>query len=129
MRRAGFTVLEMIISVAVFAVAMVALIGVFPVSIKAGRQAQSTLVAVNLAERELEVSRSAAYDAIAGRVYSYDLDIMSNGVTIQITYDTEVEVNEVRDGLKHLKSTVTWAEPDAQVRTTSLETYVARRIP
>lgn len=127
--RRGFTILEMIIAAAIFAVAVVCLIGVFPVSARAAREAQGTLVAVNLAQRELEMARSASYSAITPRTSSYTISIDSNGVDERVTFSTSLEVTEVRPGLKLVKATVTWAQPDSVERSTSLETYVVRLTP
>lgn len=129
MKRRGLTVIETLIASAVFTVAILALIGIYPVSAKAARQAQGALVAANLAEKELEFSRAMAYDAVADRTLDYEISIENNGFDMQLVFQTATTVTEIRPGLKQIKVRVDWAEPDSQPRKLEMETYVANLAP
>lgn len=129
LRPRGLTVIEIMIAVAVFAVAIVTIIGVYPVSARAARQAQGHLVATNLAEKELEFSRAMDYDAIETRSEQYLMEFESNGARTQIDFTTEVEVQEPRTGLKQIVVTVNYLGTDNFRRSLRMETYVARLSP
>ncbi|MBI3927588.1 MAG: prepilin-type N-terminal cleavage/methylation domain-containing protein [Armatimonadetes bacterium] len=126
----GFTVVEMLIAAALFMVAVTAVIGVFPVSVRASHQAQGVYVASSLAERELEFTRGMSYDAVVPRAEKpYMISIDHSGVANEINFNTVVEVVEEQPGLKRVIAQVTWTEPDSLPRTVQLETYVARLDP
>lgn len=127
--KSGLTVLETLIAVTIFAVGVMSLFSIFPVSAKAARQSIGHLAAVNLAERELEFSRAQAYDAVQNRSQDYDIVIESNGATNNLVFQTFTEANEIRTGLKHVKVVVRWTEGGGTTRETSLETYVPRLQP
>ena len=121
--------IETMVAVTVFLVAVVALIGVYPASVRASRQAHGQLVAANLAEKELEFSRAMEYDAVESRQKDYVLTLETNGVQTNVEFETRVEVNEVREGLKRLEVTVLWQGTDRMNRNLKMETYVARLTP
>lgn len=121
--------IETMVAVTVFLVAVVALIGVYPASVRASRQAHGQLVAANLAEKELEFSRAMEYDAVETRQKDYVLTLETNGVQTNVEFETRVEVNEVREGLKRLEVTVLWQGTDRMNRNLKMETYVARLTP
>lgn len=125
----GLTIIETMIAVSLFAVAIVTIIGVYPVSARAARQAQGHLVATNLAEKELEFSRAMDYDAIESRTEDYTLAFESNGAATQIEFEADVVVQETRPGLKQIVVTVTYLGTDNFNRRLEMETYVARLSP
>lgn len=129
MRPRGLTVIETMIAVALFATAIIAAIGIYPTSARAARQAQGHLVASHLAEKELEFSRAMDYDAIEDRQEQYTLDFESNGAATQITFDTDIRVQEVQTGLKQLTVTVNYVGTDNFNRRLVMETLIARRSP
>lgn len=129
MRARGLTIIETMIAVALFATALIAMIGVYPTSARAARQAQGHLVATNLAEKELEFSRAMDYDAIEDRQDQYTLDFESNGAPNQITFDTDIKVQELRTGLKLVTVRVDYQGSDNLNRRIVMETCVARLSP
>lgn len=129
MRARGLTVMETMIAVTVFLVAVIALIGIYPASVRASRQAHGQLVAANLAEKELEFSRAMEYDAVETRQKDYDLVLETNGASTQVEFETRVEVSQVREGLKRVQVTVLWQGTDHMNRSLKMETYVARLTP
>ena len=127
--RGGLTVVETMVAVTVFLVAVVAMIGVYPASVRASRQAHGQLVASNLAEKELEFSRAMEFDAIETRQKNYELTLETNGVPTNVDFETRLQVDEVREGLKRLEVTVRWQGTDRMNRSLKMETYVARLTP
>lgn len=123
------TVIETMVAVALFAVAIVAVIGIYPASARAARQANGQLVAANLAEKELEFSRAQDYPALEDRDDSYQLTVESNGALTSTTYLTKVRVTELRPGVKRLMVSVTWSGGDRVDRKLEMETYVANLAP
>ncbi len=130
MKRAGLTVVEVLVAVALFASAVVVLLAVFPMSTRAARQSQAQLVATHLVQRELETCRNAGYDQLESHtppVLSVAKD--HNGVEVTIDYQLQVLVEETRPGLKHVKVEAVWFAPDENERRFSLETDVAKLTP
>lgn len=125
----GLTIIETIIAVTLFTVALVAIMGLYPVSSRAARQAQGQLLATHLAERELELTRSMDFDAVASRNENYQLEIELNGVKNTLEFEVSVDVSEVRPGLKEVKAEVSWLGIDSYNKKLELETYVARLSP
>ena len=125
----GLSVMETMVAVTVFLVAVMALIGVYPASVRASRLAHGHLLANNVAEKELEFSRAMEYDAIENRDNAYALVLESNGAETTLDLQTHMEVTEVREGLKRLELQVKWKGLDSSTRTTRMETYVARLTP
>lgn len=119
------------IAVALFAVAVVSLIGIYPASVRAARQSHGHLAAVNLAEKELEFSRAMNYESVQDRAKDYKLILKTNGAQNEIDFVTKVTVSQVpsRTGLKRVKVTVAWVGTDRIARELMMETYVAKLSP
>lgn len=128
-RPSGMTVIETLVAVTLFLVAVVSLVGVYPASVRAARQAHGHLVATHLAEREIELSRAQEYGGVEPREGQYTLEVESNGAKVPVEYTTRVTVQEVRDGLKRVQVTVLWNGLDRLNRQLQMETYVARLSP
>jgi Tfp pilus assembly protein PilV len=122
-------VIETMVAVSLFAVAVVALIGLYPASVRASRQAHGHLVAANLAEREIEFSRAMAWDAVEDRNKDYDLLLETNGAPTTVEFETSIRVTMVSDGLKRIHVTVRWNGTDRMSRKLEMETYVAKLVP
>ncbi|MCA9780153.1 MAG: hypothetical protein KC800_25680, partial [Candidatus Eremiobacteraeota bacterium] len=85
MRRArGLTVIETLIAATLFLTSVVVLIGLYPASARATRQAQGHLMAAYLAERELEFARGRGYNSIEDYTETYDLTVVNNGASHDI---------------------------------------------
>jgi len=122
-------VIETMVAVSLFAVAVVALIGLYPASVRASRQAHGHLVAANLAEREIEFSRAMAWEAMENRNAEYNLLIETNGAPTTVEYETLMDVTDLGGGLKRLHVTVSWNGTDRMSRKLEMETYVAKLVP
>ena len=130
MRRArGLTVIETLIAATLFLTSVVVLIGLYPASARATRQAQGHLMAAYLAERELEFARGRGYNAIEDYTETYDLTVVNNGASHEITFNTSVKVTDVRDGLKSVVVSVDYLAPDKFNRQLKMETYLGKSTP
>jgi Tfp pilus assembly protein PilV len=125
----GLTVIETLIAATLFLTAIVVVVGLFPASARAARQAQGHLLATNLAERELELARAASYGALEDRQNSYTLQIVNNGAKTDMELTTRVKISEVRDGLKRILVVVDWQGTDLFNKELQMETYAARLTP
>lgn len=128
-RQAGLTVIETLIAATLFLTAIVVLVGLYPASARATRQAQGHLMATNIAERELELSRATNFDALEDRTNTYPLEISNNGALETIKFDSAVKIKDVRAGLKSITVTVTWQGTDLFNRKLEMETYAAKLSP
>lgn len=125
----GLTIIETLIASVLFLTALVALIGIFPASARAARQAQGHLLATNLAERELELSRAMDFDALENRSQTYVLAVENNGALNEITFEILVEVTDLRPGLRRIIVSVDYLAPDYFNRSLQMETYSASLSP
>ena len=125
----GLTVIETLIAATLFLTAVVVMVGLYPASARATRQAQGHLLATNLAERELEISRASHFDSLENRSNSYTLSVENNGAQEDLQFDTEVTVSDVRPGLRRVAVAVRWQGTDYFNRRIEMETYAAKLTP
>jgi hypothetical protein len=125
----GLTVVETLIAATLFLTSVVVLIGLYPASARAARQAQGHLMAANLAERELEFARGRGFDFLTDTTGTYDLEVENNGANHTINFQTTVTVTVVRPGLKSVTVLVDYLAPDNFNRQLKMETYVGKATP
>ena len=128
-RNSGLTVIETLIAATLFLTSAVVLVGLYPMSARASRQAQGHLLATYLAERELELVRAMDYRAIESRQADYELDVKNNGAAHKIDFRVDVTVTEIRTGLKSILVRVNYLGPDYFNRELKMETYAAQISP
>lgn len=127
--RVGLTVIETLIAATLFITSVIVLIGLYPASARATRQAQGHLLAANLAERELEFTRGRGFDFMQNISNTYDIEVKNNGAKHTINFKTEVQVKDVRPGLKSVTVVVDYLAPDHFNRQLKMETYVGKTTP
>ena len=127
--QAGLTVIETLIAATLFITSVVVLIGLYPASARATRQAQGHLMAANLAEREIEFTRGRGYDVMDDISNTYDIEVENNGAKHTISFTTNVTVVEVRPGLKSVTVEVDYLAPDNFNRQLKMETYIGKTTP
>ena len=125
----GLTVIETLIAATLFLTSVIVLVGLYPASARATRQAQGHLMAANLAERELEFTRGRGFDFMEDYTTTESLEVTNNGAKHSITFETKVEVKQVRPGLKSVTVTVDYLAPDNFNRQLKMETYVGQTTP
>ena len=115
--RRGFTLLEILITLLLFSVGVIAVSGLFSSAISAGSDAESTAIAMNLVQERLEELRNKDYLSIANEskaaVSGYPL------------FRRQVAVTEPLADLKRVRVDVYWTAPGGEASVFA-ETYVSK---
>ncbi len=120
--------MEMLVAAAVFASAVMILLGIFPLSARAVRQSQLTLIGTHMAEFELETARARSYEALADETLPpIPVTLKLNGTDTTVSYTVAMMVQESSPGLKHVAVTVNWLWETPH--SVTLETEIARTTP
>ena len=127
-KNSGLTVIETLIATTLFLTAVVIIVGLYPSSARAVRQAQGHLMATSIAERELEIARASSYDSVENRTEEYVLRVTNNDAEMEITFNTQVEVTEIQPGLKSVTVNIDYLSPDHFNRKVTMQTYVAKMV-
>lgn len=118
--RRAFTITEIAIIIAVFAVALVPLIGLFLRGMVESGETVNRSVAVELAAEALEILKTKPYHSL---VDESEHELPALGF-FDVTYDRHVYVTErVEDRLLELKAEITWKDRDRDKKV-SLRTLV-----
>ena len=126
----GLTVIETLIAATLFITSVVVLVGLYPASARAARQSQGHLIAVNIAQRELEFCRGRGYDNAVDYTAEYSIPVENNGARIEIKFNTTVKVTDLAPrGLKSVMVTVDYLAPDHFNRQLKMEGYLGRSAP
>lgn len=64
-RRKSFTLVEILIATAIFAIAIVTLFGSFSLALKFGQRSREAAIAATIAEEKIESLRLAGFDSVA----------------------------------------------------------------
>ncbi len=104
----GLSLLELLVAVAVFAVAFVMLLTAFPTAARAVRQGQEYINATFLAERCLEQVRSQAYDDVVDGTYTVQVTTNNQGVELKQDFSVQTLVSEPQTNLKRVRVLVSW---------------------
>lgn len=125
-RRAGFSLIEVLIATAVFSVAFLALIGLFPTTQRTSRQAQYQLLANHVGETQMEQTLYAPFDSIVSTSpQTQVLTTQTNGTQQVWSFTYQLTVTPNANGnanLKDVRCRVTWN--DDRFRYLDLETLV-----
>lgn len=127
LRRRGLSLLELMVALAVFAVAFLMLLAVFPTAARAVRQGEDRMVATFLAERRLEELRAADFDTVVDGFAEVPVESSNAGVANLVTYTVQTDVENVagfEPDLKSVRVVVSWNGERA--RWVEVTTYVAR---
>ena len=114
--KSGFTLLEVLVALSVFVIAVVVIIQLFPVGLKSSRASKNETTAINLAQAGLENAKGTAYNDVTSesrtRVSSdptspfYNFERESS---VQFV-DTNLDTSETDLGLKKITVTIFWQE-------------------
>lgn len=104
-RRGGFTLVEVLVAIVLFAIVATGLTAFAVQSIRRTADTRGSTGAVLLAQRELENLRSLEYDDIAGGISTANL----NGQEYTIT--TAADVDSPAPNMTQIRVTVTWDAP------------------
>lgn len=112
----GFTLIEVLIVIALFSTGAVALLQIFSMSLYGGAENENTIVATALAQGKMEEMCSKPYASVAAEARAQVPDYTF--------FDREVLVDTPILNLKQVTVNVYWNERSGDVKT-SLVTYVS----
>ena len=130
--EAGFTLIETLIALAILTVAVLAIVQLFPLGLKAGQQAKNTTLATNLAQARMEELISESYGNLnPGSVTEDSLSTIDEDfsgftrLTVINYVNADLETVGQDLGLKKVQVYVSWLSPfSSQRSTTSLVTLI-----
>lgn len=115
---------DLVVALAVFSSAMLAVLGLFPESQAAQAHGRALMQATWVAERALEQERVRPYDQIVDRTSQVSLSDTATGTVRPLLCTVQTTVTEEAVGLKRVRVTVSWVMSRASVL--QVETLVAR---
>ncbi len=126
MRDKGFSLLELIIAVAVLAIGLVGILQIFPVGLRASQRAGMMTKAAFLAQNKIEEVKISGFDAIAELPPKIPLSGSEGDFEWEIAIDeVDLEGLESDDDMRQITVTVRWPERN-RVRSKDFVTYVTR---
>ena len=112
----GFTLIEVLIVIALFSAAAVSLLQMFSISLYGGAENENTIVTTALAQEKMEELRNKPYASVSAEARAQVPDYTF--------FDREVLVTTPISNLKQVTVNVYWKERSGDVKT-SLVTYVS----
>jgi type II secretion system protein I len=115
--RRGFTLLEILITLMLFSVGVIAVIGLFSNAMSAGSDAENTAMAMNLVQERLEEYRNKDYLSVVNEAKA--------AVSAYPLFQRQVTVTESPTDLKRIRVDVYWTVPGGETSVFA-ETYVSK---
>ncbi|HXE71831.1 MAG TPA: hypothetical protein VNO81_04140 [Candidatus Nitrosotenuis sp.] len=106
--RTGYSLIELMMGMGIFASAFLLLMGAFPTSASALHQAQSYMVASHLAEEEMAGIADRPFDQIASATRSVSMTSTNQGSQQTLTYTVQTTVTQPATYLKRVQVVVSW---------------------
>ena len=128
MKRA-FSVIEVLVSAAVFITSVLVLFGIFPISARSVRQAEQRTMASHLADNRLQLCRSSAFGDIHNLAPQISTVIFRHQDEV-VTEEFRVQqvVTNVTPKLKNIEVIVRW-DSERRHQELRLETQIASLLP
>ena len=117
--KLGFTLLEIIITIVLFTLGIVAIVGALSIALVGSDDAENTTIAINLAQGRLEEIRNLDFDAGIA-------DEAKAGVAGFSRFQRQVVVTEPETDLKQVTVTIYWT-PKGGEANVSLATYISKK--
>ena len=102
MKRSGFTLIEIVISLSILAIGLVGILSLFPIGFDSARRSVSATQATIIAHEHLEELRNSGYPALGSTSGTFTTDPA-------YTWTQTVTTTTVT-GLRQVICTVTWAQ-------------------
>lgn len=135
-RKKGFTFIELLVALSLFAVGMLSVLQIFPINRRYLKQSAMTTQAAFLAQEELEILQADSYSSLVVGTSPYHeprhaMSMDPDNPYAQFERQTEVVLINPQDyqvsgtdlGMKKVTATIYWQE-DRISRQYSLSTYV-----
>jgi type II secretion system protein I len=116
--RCGFTLLEILVTLIIFTVGVMAVFELLSLALATGVDAENTAIAVNLSQQRMEEVRNLDFDT--GIVNE-----AKSGVSGFAGFEREVTVTTAQTDLKQVTVTTYWTSKANEV-SVPLETYISR---
>ena len=116
-KKAGFTLLEILIAVTLFSVGVIVIVWLFSSALVGTVDAENTTIAMNLAQRKMEEIENLAYADIA--------DEAKAAVSGFSGFQRDVAVTAPETDLKQVIVTVYWTLSGNEI-SVPLQTYISR---
>jgi prepilin-type N-terminal cleavage/methylation domain-containing protein len=124
-RRSGFSLLEVMISMFLLTILGLFVFNLFPVIRRGMQFTENQIYAAYLGKSLLEQARASGFDALAPSSGSQTLSGTDNGVLFTQTINYTVSINSVTTGEKRIFATMTWHEATGNRRMV-IETLLAK---
>ncbi len=109
--KSGFTLVEVLMALSVFVIAVVVIIQLFPTGLRSSRASKNETMAINLAQAGLESVKGTAYDDVTSESRTQvSSDPNFERESIVQFVDTNLETVGSDLGLKKITVTVFWQE-------------------
>jgi type II secretory pathway pseudopilin PulG len=118
-REEAFTLIEVVASLIIIGVALVAILGMFYVGSKTGKMNEDRLIAYNLLQRKMEEVRAKSFTNIAGAInqnYSGFTD-----------YTLDTTVTNISSNLKKVEVSVEWLDVFGRTRVETIATKLTNQ--
>jgi prepilin-type N-terminal cleavage/methylation domain-containing protein len=120
----GFTLLEVIISLVIFVMGVIAVVYLFPMGLKASKKAELTSLVSILAQKILEDTKSARFQAIDPLSPQIPLEGTEGNLRWRISLRDVTAPGTEEKGLREVTLTIFWTE-EGKERSRSFLIYVA----
>jgi general secretion pathway protein I len=126
MNKKGFSLLELIIAIAVLSIGLVAVLQIFPVGLRASQRAGMMTKASFLAQNKLEDVKLAGFDAITETPPRIPLSGKEGDLEWGIKIDSiSLEGVESSNNMRKVTVTITWPDRN-NIRSKDFITYVTK---
>ena len=116
-QRPGLTLMSALIVIVLVAIALIPLLRALSTSIFVSAETESNIVALNLAQGEMEEMRSLSYDNVTTKAKA--------AVEKHPGFQSEIIVTSPQANLKDVTVIVYWKSADGAEKNVSFETYAA----
>lgn len=116
--------IEVLIAMAIFATALLVIVGLFPTAARAVRQAQTITVATDLASQRMEEALATPFDQVTDSLTTVSMASRSAGQPAALDYTVQTLVSRPQTDLERIEVLVGWTTDTA--RMVRLQTYRVR---
>lgn len=125
-RRAGYSLIEVLMGIAIFSTSFLMLLSIFPTSRRAGQLARDTAIATTVATDRLELAKTLDFEDITpANLPSGTVQARSvvHGVSQAISFTYQYAVHSTAEDLKTVAVLVTWPSSNG-IRTLRMDTVL-----
>lgn len=115
-KKAGFSLLEVLLAILLLGTGLVALLQVVNTGLFVGGQNENTIIAANLVQEKIEESRNASFSSVVSEAKAV--------VSGFPAFNRQVDVTTLQSGLKQVSVTVYWFAKNTETNT-NMVTYVS----